>query len=442
MRFLLFIIWASITGTMSAQSSQTNIEFTSYTLKNGLQVILHEDHSTPIVAVTVMYHVGSKNETPEQMGMAHFFEHLTFEGSVNIKPGEFDQYVEGAGGMNNANTSPDRTFYYELFPSNQLELGLWMESERMMHAQIDQHGIDIQRAVVKEEKRQRIDNRPYGQLLGKTMEAVYKTHPYRWTPIGTMESLNAAKAEDFEAFYALFYVPNNAVLSISGDLDIEETKKLIQDYFGPIPKGKQRINREFPVEEQRSAATRDTVWGKDALPMVVQAYLTPAMGTPDYYAVKMLNRVLSGGESSRLNLRVVDQDQLALFCSSFNFDYEDPGVTLAYAMANMGGDPAEVEKAMVEEIERLQTELISNRELQKLKNQTISSFVRRQSTMAGIAENLATYHLFYGDANLINTEINRFLLVSTEDIQRVAQKYYSAAARRSIYFLKTIEDVQ
>ena len=358
------------------------IEFTEYDLDNGLHVILHEDHSTPIVAVTVMYHVGSKNEDPSRTGMAHFFEHLLFEGSEYIDRGEFDNYVENSGGVLNANTTQDRTFYYELLPSNQLELGLWLESERMLHAKIQQIGIDTQNEVVKEEKRMRVDNQPYGNLLEKTMEACYDEHPYKWTPIGSMEHLDAASHEEFMKFYNTFYVPNNATLSIAGDIDVEETIKLIEAYFADIPRGENEIPRPSVVEKKRTEERRSVVYGKDRLPLVVQAYPIPAQGTPDYYAVDMLNQVLSGGNSSRLNKRVVDEKQLAMYCGAFSFGLEDPGLTLAFAMVNMGSTPEDVETAMNEEVDILKNELISERELQKLKNQIEANFVTANSSMA------------------------------------------------------------
>ncbi len=425
----LLIAFSSVWGQTANQ-----IEFTEYDLDNGLHVILHEDHSTPIIAVTVMYHVGSKNEDPSRTGMAHFFEHLLFEGSENIGRGEFDNYVENAGGVLNANTTQDRTFYYELLPSNQLELGLWLESERMLHAKIQQIGIDTQNEVVKEEKRMRVDNQPYGNLLEKTMEACYDEHPYKWTPIGSMEHLDVADHADFMEFYKTFYVPNNATLSIAGDLDIAETKKLIKAYFNDIPKGTNAIPRPDVVEKRRTEERRSTVYGKDRLPLVVQAYPIPAQGTPDYYAVDMLNQVLSGGASSRLNTRVVDEKQLAMYCGAFSFGLEDPGLTLAFAMVNMGITPDEVEEAMNHEVELLKTELITDRELQKLKNSIEADFVTSNSSMAGIAESLANYHTYFGDANLINTEIDRYLKISAEDIQRAAVEYYNEDSRVTIYF--------
>ena len=432
-RFLLLGIALVTFQTSFAQLRE--IEFEEYDLKNGLHVILHEDHSTPIVAVTVMYHVGSKNENPERTGMAHFFEHLLFEGSENIGRGEFSRYVENAGGVLNANTTNDRTFYFEILPSNELELGLWLESERMLHAKVEQVGIETQREVVKEEKRQRVDNQPYGTLIQETMSRAYTEHPYRWTVIGSMDHLNAAKEEEFVDFYKTFYVPENAVLSIAGDINMDETKKMIKKYFSNIPRGTKPVPRPNVVEPSKTQEVRDTIYGKDQLPLVVQAYNIPGQGTEEFYAVDMLNRVLSGGESSRLNRSVVEEKQLALFAGAFSFPLEDPGVTLAFAMANMGVEPGQVEEAMNAEIQRAKNEMISDRELQKLKNQIESEFVNSNASVAGIAESLANYHMYFGDANLINTEIDRYLAVTAEDIKAAANKYYAPENRVVLYFM-------
>jgi predicted Zn-dependent peptidase len=250
-----------------------------------------------------------------------------------------------------------------------------------------------------------------------------------------MDHLDAATHEDFMEFYKTFYVPNNATLSIAGDLNIDETKALVSKYFSGIPKGKRSIPRPTEVEPIRTEERRSIVYGKDRLPVVIQAYPIPAQGTPDYYAVDLLNQVLSGGASSRLNKAVVDEKQLALYCGAFSFGLEDPGVTFAFAMVNMGVEPLEVEEAMNEEIENMKKDLISERELQKLKNQIETQFVSSNSTMAGIAEELANYHTYYGDAHLINTEIDRYLAVTPEDIRRAANTYYTPDSRATIYFL-------
>lgn len=418
-----------------AQSKTSKINFTEFTLDNGLQVILHQDKSTPIVAVSVMYHVGSKNEKPDRTGFAHFFEHLLFEGSENIGRGEYDRYVQNAGGTLNANTSQDRTYYYEILPSNQLELGLWLESERMLHAKVEKEGIETQREVVKEEKRERVDNQPYGSILEETLKRSFTKHPYSWAPIGSMEHLNAATEDDYVNFYKEFYVPNNAILSIAGDINIEEAKKWIEKYFGGIPKGKKEIYRPNIVEPALTSEVRDTVRDNIQLPAVIQAYRIPAQGTEDYYAVSMLGTLLSQGESSRLYKALVDEQQKALFAGNFPLPTEDPGLSIAFSITNIGVDPKDLEAALDAEIEKVQKELISEREFQKLRNQIENDFISSNSSVAGIAESLANYKMYYGDANLINTEIDRYMKVTREDIQRVAKKYFNKNNRVVLYYL-------
>jgi predicted Zn-dependent peptidase len=420
---------------LSTAAQAQNIRFEEYTLKNGLHVILHEDHSTPITAVTVMYHVGSKNETVGRSGMAHFFEHLLFEGSENIGRGQYAKFVENAGGALNANTSQDRTFYYELLPSNQLELGLWLESERMLHAKVEMAGIETQREVVKEEKRQRVDNQPYGTLFQEALDHAFDVHPYSWPPIGSMEDLNAAQEQDFINFYKTFYVPNNAVLSIAGDIDVATTKKLIAKYFESIPRGQVEVPRPTQIEPLNKGEVRDTVWGKDQLPMVVQAYHIPAQGTSEYYAIDMLNQLLSQGESARLNKSLVDEKQVALYSGAFTYNTEHPGLTLAYSLANMGVDAVKVEEAMNAEFDRVKVEAITDNEFQKLRNQIENDFVSRNASVAGIAESLANYHMYFGDANLINTEIEKYYAITKQDLVNAAKKYYTKDNRVVLYFL-------
>lgn len=404
-------------------------------MPNGLKVLLHEDHSTPIVAVTVMYHVGSKNEKPHRSGFAHFFEHLLFEGSDNIKRGEFDDYINNAGGTNNANTWYDRTFYYEVLPSNQLALGLWLESERMLHAKVEQIGIETQRQVVKEERRQRIDNQPYGKLLEETLKRVFKVHPYKSSVIGSMEDLDAAQEADYVQFYKDFYRPDNAILSIAGDISIAQAKELINVYFKDIPKGKGAIQRTFPQEPPMTKVTRDTVYDDVQLPAVVLGYHIPAQGTKDFYAVQMLGQLLSQGESSRMNKILVDEQQKAVAAGSFPLQLEDPGANLTYAIANMGVNPAELEKSMDAIIEDLQKNLVPEKEFQKLQNQIENDFISANDNVQGIAESLANYEMYFGDANLINTELDRYRKVTREDLRTAANKYFNKNARVVLYWL-------
>lgn len=436
-QILLLILLLISTGYFS-QSPQ--IKFEEYDLDNGLHVILHEDKSTPIVGVSVMYHVGAKNEDTNRTGFAHFFEHLLFEGTENIKRGEFFKYIENAGGQNNANTSKDRTFYYEVLPSNQLELGLWLESERMLHAVIDQEGIETQREVVKEEKRLRVDNRPYGSVFRELFKRAYKEHPYRWEVIGSMDHLNAAKKEEFLAFYKKFYVPNNAVLSIAGDFDTESLKKQIESYFGSIPKGKTEIPKVTIVEPPMVKEVRDTIYDNIQLPGLMQAYRIPAQGTPDSYALEMLGNLLSNGESSRLTKKCVQESEKAMFVANFPYSLENSGLSIVYSIVN-GETKLDALEAEIEvEIEKVKNELITENEFQKLKNSIESDYVYNFNSMIGIAENLANYHMYFGDANLINTELERYLKVTREDIQRVAKKYFVKDNRVVLYYLPKEEN--
>ncbi|MEO6132396.1 MAG: pitrilysin family protein, partial [Saprospiraceae bacterium] len=394
-----------------------------------------QDKTTPIVAVSVMYHVGSKNENPERTGFAHFFEHLMFEGSDNIGRGDYQKYVQNAGGNLNANTTFDRTYYYEVLPSNQLDLGLWLESERMMHARVDEKGIETQREVVKEERRQRIDNQPYGSILEETFKRAYHVHPYKWPVIGSMAHLEAAEENDYKQFYKEFYVPNNAVLSIAGDIDIDAAKVSVEKYFAGIPKSAQPVYRPRVVEPPLNVEIRDTIWDNIQLPAVIQAYRIPAQGTKDYYAVDMVSRILSNGESSRLYKSLVDEQQKALFVGNFPLALEDPGVSLTFGITNMGVDVKQLESAIDEQIGKVQNDLISEKEFQKLRNQIESEFVTNNSRDAGIAESLATYYMFFGDANLINNEIDRYLAVTREDIQAAAKKYLVKSNRVTLHYL-------
>ncbi|MBY0347884.1 MAG: insulinase family protein [Hydrotalea flava] len=417
------------------QAQARKIEFDEYTLPNGLTVILHRDKTAPVVAVGVLYHVGSKNELPGRTGFAHFFEHLMFEGSNNIKRGEFMKYVSNAGGTNNANTTQDRTYYYEVLPANQLQLGLWLESERMMHAKIEQVGVNTQREVVKEEKRTRIDNQPYGSIIGEIFKRAFKVHPYKYQPIGSMEDLNSAKLDEFIQFYKTFYVPNNAVLSIAGDIDIPETKKLIAAYFGPIPKGTLPIPRPNVTEPPLGGEVRDVIEDNIQLPAVIEAYRAPKQGTNEYYAFNVLSTILSGGNSAQLNKVMVDQKQLAVATGAFNYALEDASLFIIYSIANSGVQPQVLEKNMDSVVNTLKNGLVSEHEFQKVKNQINTQFVTRNSTMQGIAESLANYQVYFGDADLINTEIKKLDAVTREDVWDVAKKYFKKDNRVILYYV-------
>lgn len=466
--------------------AQRKIDFVEYDLPNGIHVILHEERTTPIVAVSILYHVGSKNENPDRTGFAHFFEHLLFEGSANINRGEYSELVEKNGGMLNANTSQDRTYYYELLPSNQLELGLWLESERLLHAKVENTGIETQRSVVKEEKRQRVDNQPYASFITEMFSRMFTKHPYNWVPIGSMEHLDAAQEEDYVNFYKTFYVPANATLSIAGDIDIAQTKKWIDKYFGSIPKG-QAINvyRDFinvsdaefekrygiakskfdakdfmnskspeakkflasmsakPIDiprpakdsEKLSGVIKDVIYDNIQLPALFMGYKFPEQTHPDAYALNMLNEVLSGGSSSRINKTIVEKKEMATFAFSFNYGLEDAGVGIFAAIAANGVQLDDIQKEFDAQIDLMKNELISQEEFEKVRNKIENDFVSSNASIAGIAENLANNHVYFGSANLVNDELQNYLKVTREDIQRVAQKYLTQDARVILHYL-------
>lgn len=411
------------------------LEFKEFDLDNGLHVILHQDKSTPIVTVSVMYNVGARNERPDRTGFAHFFEHLMFEGTENIGRGEYPKIVENAGGTLNANTNNDRTYYFEIMPSNQLELALWLESERMMHAKVDSIGIATQKRVVIEEKKQGQDNRPYGTVFEETMKRAYKVHPYQWTTIGNPEHIMNAKDSEFYEFYKTFYVPNNAVLVLAGDIEYTSAQTLVTKYFGDIPKGQVEINRNFPVEPPLSAEVRDTVFDNVQVPLILQAYRIAAVGTDDYYALEMLNTLLSGGQSSRLYKKLVDETHMAMQAGSFPMDMADPGLSFIYGLPNMGVDPLMLEKAIDVEVAKTQTELISEEEFQKLRNQFEANIIGSSTRMASRAEDFAWTYTFLKSTDLINKKLDQYMKVTREDIMRVSNKYLVPSNRVVLYYL-------
>ncbi len=425
---------AVLAMSFSTFAQRNEVEFTEFDLDNGLHVILHEDHSTPIVAVTVLYHVGSKNEVEGRTGFAHFFEHLLFEGSENIERGEYSKIVQSNGGALNANTTQDRTFYYEILPSNQLELGLWLESERMLHANIDNEGVETQRGVVKEEKRLRIDNQPYGSWIIEMFSRAFTDHPYHWAPIGSMDDLNAAQLSEFMDFYKKFYVPNNATLSIAGDLDPDDAREMIELYFGDIPRGENVIQPEV-AEGPLNGPIVDTVYDNIQVPSVFVGYRIPGQTSDDAYALEMLNTVLSQGGSSILPKKMVDEQQIALQVFSFPYTLEDHGLFITLALANGEHTSGELTASMEEEIEKLKNDLISEETYERALNQIESSFIQSNSSMSGIAESLANYYVYFGDADLINSEIERYRAITREDIQRVAQAYLNASNRVELHYL-------
>ncbi len=429
------VFYCAFTAVAAMAIAQQKVVYTEYKLKNGLPVVLHQDKSAPVVAVSVMYHVGSKDEQPNRTGFAHFFEHLLFEGSENIKRGEFMKIVSANGGQNNANTSQDRTFYYEVFPSNQLATGLWLESERMMHPIINQIGVKTQNEVVKEEKRLRVDNSPYGNFLSEIMKRLFTKHPYNWVPIGSMAHLDAATLEEFQAFNKKFYTPSNAVLVVAGDIDIAKTKQLIESYFADIPSGTPIVKTKFeeaPITKQ----IVDTAYDNNIqIPAIMCAYRIPGMTSKESTILEMASAVLSKGNSSRMYKKMVDDKKNSLQVGTFNFALEDYGAYISYALPNNNTPLDTLLKDMDEEVLKLQNELISADEFTKLQNQFENDYLDKNTRMLGVAENLADGFTFYKNTNNINTELDAIRKVTRADIQAVAKKYLNPNQRVVLYYL-------
>jgi len=432
MKISLFLPLFLVTGLLVQAQ---NVQFEEYDLPNGLHVILHQDNGAPLVTTSVLYHVGAKDEEPERTGFAHFFEHLLFEGTKNIERGEWFSIVSSNGGKNNAYTNDDFTYYYEVFPSNNLQLGLWLESERMLHPVINQIGVDTQNEVVKEEKRLRVDNSPYGKFLENVKKNLFVNHPYKHTTIGEMEHLDAASLDEFLAFNKKYYVPNNAVLVVAGDIDIPKTKKMIADYFSTIPRGADvpRVNiKEEPIKAPIKALAYDA---NIQIPAVVTGYRMPSMKTRDSKVLDMISTYLSDGKSSKLYKKMVDEEKMALQVGALNFSQEDYGMYLIYGFPLGENSLESLVNAMDEEVIKIQTHLISEKDFQKLQNKFETDFVNSNASVEGIANSLAEYYTFFGDTNLINTEIDVYRSITREEIQAVAKKYLNKNQRLVLDYL-------
>ncbi len=420
-------------------SSAQKVEFEEFDLENGLHVILHQDNTAPVVITSVMYNVGGKDGDRARTGFAHFFEHLLFEGTENIERGEFMKIIPANGGTFNANTSQDRTYYYEIFPSNKLELGLWLESERMLHPVIDQVGVDTQNEVVKEEKRQRYDS-PYGGILEAIGSNLFKVHPYKDPNIGYMEHLDAATLEEFNAYFKTYYSPNNAVLIVAGDIDVAATKKMVGEYFNEVKRGPEVV-RNFPKEEPITETIKAQAFDKNIqIPAIIATYRTPGYGTRDAYILDMISSYLSGGKSSVLYKKLVDQQKQALQVAAVNLSQMDYSVFALFAIPMGDTELSTLLSEMDVEVAKMQNELISERDHQKLLNQFENQFVNANSSIAGIASSLATYYLLYGDVNLINKEIDIYRSITREEIQAVAKKYLSPNQRVELEYLPKKDD--
>lgn len=434
MRKLTLCLVLGVFITLSIKA-QNKIEFREFTLENGLHVIMHQDNSTPIVANNVFYHVGSKNENPQKTGYAHFFEHLMFEGSENIERGQFAQIVQSSGGTLNAGTSLDFTFYYEILPSNQLELALYLESERMLHAKIDQIGVDTQREVIKQEMKEVMEEQPYMSFRKEMPIRLFPNHPYKSPVIGSAEHLDQATLEDFKDFYDTFYVPNNATLVIAGDIDYEVTERLVRKYFSEIPPSLKPIPRPEIEIQKLTSEVKDIIYDNIQLPAIFQGYQIPKLGHPDTYALNLLSTYLLSGKSSLMYRELVDKSQTAVQAAAFPNDLEDGGMFIILAIANMGVDIDALNEAIDEILVQVQENGIDEKEFEKLLNIKESQLVNNLGSVANISLDLAQAHVFNGGAEYINEQLEKFRKVKPEDIQRVAKEYLKMDSRVVLKYL-------
>jgi len=405
------------------------LEYQRLVLPNGLVVILHQDKSTPIVHVELWYHVGSKNEKPGRTGFAHFFEHMMFKGSRNVEPEQHTSIVASVGGQANAYTNEDTTVFWQTLPAQYLPLVLWMEADRMASLRIDEKTFVSEREVVKEERRMRIENPPFGLLNELISFNAYDVHPYKHPVIGSMTDLNAATINDVRDFYKTYYVPENATMMIVGDFETDTAVSLVNQYFGAVPKASSPVPRDIPQEPKHTKERRVTLEEPWPLPAVVVAYQVPYNGAPESYPMFVMSKTLSDGNTSRIYRELVYESGLALTAFGTSSFLEQPGIFSAVALVNPGKSPDAVEKALIAEFDKLKTEGITDRELQRAKNQFARDYIVSRLSIKEKASQLGHAEVIQKDMASADGEFDTFQAVTLDDVKRVAQKYFVPEGR-------------
>ncbi len=424
---------AFLATTFFALNAQ-EINIVEYDLDNGLHIILHQDNSAPVVSTVLQYHVGSKDEYTGIKGFAHLFEHMLGKETKNMKSGEWYKIYRSRGGNGNASTSVDLTSYYVTLPSNSLELALWRYSEIMLHPIIDQETIDVQREAVKEEKRQR-DNQPYGRFYQYLKENFFEVHPYKFPIIGFIEDLDSSSLEDFKDFKEKFYSPSNAVFVIAGDIDIDETKKLVSYYFDEVPDQGEKPIKSYPKEkpfEQKRVQEFDP---NIQIPALFYAFRTPSATERDSSVLNYISTYLSGGESSVLYKKLVDEKEMALAVQAINIDQEDYSMFAILILPQGETSFEDLINEVEVEISKIQKEMISENDYQKIQNNLENIYVSSLGSVSGISQSLARYHNIFEDASMINKISDIVRSVSIEEIQAVANKYLNKDQRLIMEYL-------
>jgi zinc protease len=413
----------------SAQSRPPKLNYTMTTLPNGLKVVMLEDHSTPIVHAEIWYHVGSKNEKPGKTGFAHLFEHMMFKGSKNVEPEGHPSWISSVGGQSNAQTDEDTTIFWQTFPAQYLPLVLWLEADRMATLRIDEEVFKTEREVVKEERRMRVENQPYGRLNEIIYDHAFTVHPYKHPTIGSMKDLEAASIQDVREFFATYYVPNNATLVMVGDFDSKEALGLVNQYLGRVPKSDRPVPRDIPKEPPQTKERRVTIEENWPLPAVVVAHHITYDGHPDSYPLHIASKVLSDGQSSRIYRKLVYEKQLALAAFGGGNIIEHPNLFYAVALVQPGKTPEETTKALIEELDRLRNEPITAAELQQAKNQFARDYIFSRESNKDKARTLGHAQVIHGDMATADGEFEIFQSLTAADVQRVAKTYFTPENR-------------
>jgi predicted Zn-dependent peptidase len=409
-----------------------SVKFTEHKLKNGLRVILSEDHSAPTYSISVVYNVGSRDERKGRTGFAHLFEHMMFQGSENVGKGEHFVLIENNGGGMNGSTNSDRTEYHETLPSNQIDLGLFLESDRMKSLAITQANLANQRETVKEEKRQRYDNQPYGMTFDTLDETAYDTFAYKHSTIGSMDDLDAAAVKDVADFFKTYYAPNNAVLTLVGDFKSSEVLSKIEKYFGTIPSQPPPPAPDMS-EPKQTAERRKTIEDPLAqIPRIDIAWKVPPGNTPDWYALYVLGEILSSGQSSRFYRTFVREKQVAVQIGAGPMERRGPALFLVDVAVVPGKDLKDVEKLVYDELEQVKNQPVTDAELQKVRMALKRGKVEQLEGTLGRAEDLGENAIFYNDPNVINTASDKLMSVTKEQIQKAARMYLTDTSRTVI----------
>jgi zinc protease len=405
------------------------LQYDISTLPNGLTVILSEDHSTPIVHAQLWYHVGSKNEKPGRTGFAHLFEHMMFKGSRNVQPESHTSIISSVGGQANAYTTDDETVFWQTVPAQYLPVVLWLEADRMASLRIDEATFVNEREVVKEERRMRVDNQPYGRLTEILYEHAFTVHPYKHPTIGSLKDLEAASIADVRDFYSTYYVPENATLVLVGDFDTAQAKQLVTQYLGRVPKAQRPVPRDIPKEPPKVKERRVTVEAPWPLPAVVVAHHVTYDGHPDSYPLHIASKVLSDGQSSRIYQELVYNKQIAASAFGGANLIEHPNLFYAVAIVLPGQTPQAAVDALVAELDRLKAEPVSARELQRTKNQFARDYIISRESNQQKAMHLAHAAVIHNDITTADAEFDIFQNITAEDVQRVARTYFTAENR-------------